>query len=71
VQIKLYSFNPIRKDDWIIKVSTALDQVIVVAYHQTKYQSEVRGFTNEVEAVYYVENILMRGSGSSFSHDET
>jgi len=69
--VKLVSFNTIRKGDWLVKVSGAFDQVLVVAYHQTKYQSRVRCFTNEVEAVYYVETLLNGGADPFFSQDET
>jgi hypothetical protein len=69
--IKLVSFGAIRKGDWIIKVSGAFDQVLVIAYHQTKYQARVRCFTNEIEAVYYVETLLAGGPDPFFPHDET
>jgi hypothetical protein len=68
--VKLVSFGAIRRGDWLIKVSGAFDQVLVIAYHQTKYQSRVRVFTNEVEAVYYVETLLNGGADPFFSHDE-
>lgn len=69
--VKLVSFGAIRRGDWLIKVSGAFDQVLVIAYHQTKYQARVKVFTNEVEAVHYVETLLNGGADPFFSHDET
>jgi protein involved in temperature-dependent protein secretion len=69
--VKLYSFGAIRRGDWLIKVSAAFDQILVIAYHQTRYQSRVKCFRNEIEAVYYVETLLAGGADPSFSHDET
>jgi hypothetical protein len=69
--VRLYSFGAIRKGDWLIKVSSAFDQILVIAYHQTKYQSRVKVFNNEIEAVYYVETLLSGGADPSFSHSET
>jgi hypothetical protein len=69
--IKLYTFAPVRKGDWVVKVSSALDQILIVAYHTTKYSSQVRVFSNEIEAVCFLENLLNSGPSSSISHDET
>lgn len=68
--VSLFSFGAIRRGDWLVKVSAAFDQILVIAYHQTKYQSRVKCFTNEVEAVHYVETLLNGGVDPFFSHDE-
>jgi hypothetical protein len=59
--IKLISFGTIRKDDWLIKISTTLDQILVCAYHRTTYQGQIRLFKNELEAVMFVEYLLLNG----------
>ena len=58
--VKLTTFGPIRRGDWIVKVSAAFDQVIIVAYHITKYEFHIRCCTSEVEAVEYVEYLLLK-----------
>lgn len=63
--VRLFSFGPFKRDDWIIKVSSAFDQVIVIAYHQTKYQGTIQCFTNEIEAVMYVEYLIKNGTTPS------
>lgn len=68
--VNLISLGAIRRGDWVVKVSGAFDQMLVVAYHQTKYQCRVKCFTNEIEAVYYVESILLNGPDPTFPHDE-
>jgi hypothetical protein len=67
-KVLLTSFGPIRKGDWTVKVSHLIDQVLVVAYHKTKYEGHIRCFTNEYEAVLYVEYLLLKGD---FSTDST
>jgi hypothetical protein len=56
--IKLVSFGPIKRGDWVVKVSYALDHVLVIAYHLTNYSCEVRSFVNEYEAVMFVEYLI-------------
>lgn len=63
--VSLFSFGPVRRNDWLIKVSAAFDQVIVIAYHQTKYQGIVKCFTDELEAVLYVEYLITHGTTPS------
>lgn len=59
--IKLISFGTIRKDDWLVKISTTLDQILVCAYNCTTYQGQIRLFKNELEAVMFVEYLLLKG----------
>jgi hypothetical protein len=68
--VRLYSFGAIRRGDWLIKVSSAFDQILVITYHQTKYQSSTRVFNNEIEAVHYVETLLNGGADPFFEHDK-
>jgi hypothetical protein len=60
VKVKLTSFGPIKRGDWTIKVSALLDQILVVAYHKTNYEFHLRCCTDEVEAVTYVEYLLVK-----------
>jgi hypothetical protein len=58
--IKLVTFGPIIRGDWVIKVSNVLDQILVVAYHRTNYEAHVRYFTDEAEAVLFAEYLLLK-----------
>jgi hypothetical protein len=62
--VRLVSIQPIGKGDWIVKVSSAFDQILVVAYHITRYEGHVKCFTSELEAVVYVETLLLSGSST-------
>jgi hypothetical protein len=59
--VRLVSINAIRKGDWIVKVSQAFDQIVVVAYHATRYEGHVKFFLCEQEAIIYVETLLLKG----------
>lgn len=60
--LKLKSFNPVLKNNWVIKFSTYDDHVLLVILSMMTGQTIIRYFDNEDGAVQFINYILLQDS---------
>lgn len=56
--LKLKSFNPVLKNNWVIKFSTYDDHVLLVILSMMTGQTIIRYFDNEDGAVEFINYII-------------
>jgi hypothetical protein len=58
--LKLKSFNPVLKNNWVIKFSTYDDHVLLVILSMMTGQTIIRYFDNEDGAVQFINFVLLQ-----------
>lgn len=58
--LKLKSFNPVLKNNWVIKFSTYDEHVLLVILSMMTGQTIIRYFDNEDGAVQFINFVLLQ-----------
>jgi hypothetical protein len=55
---KSKSWSPIARNGWAIKFSTVGDDILLIFFSQYTSQTIIRHFTNETDAVHFINFML-------------
>jgi hypothetical protein len=55
---KFFSYNRVLIGDWYVKASSYNGQIVLVMTHKENGKTDIRFFTNEFDAVRWVEFIV-------------
>ena len=62
---KSKSWLPISRNGWVIKFSTVGDDILLVFFSQYTSETIIRHFTNETDAVHFINYMLSFDSSTN------